>query len=90
MHRAERRLRAGQPGQRPRPSLGLYSPTASAKGITADLAWYENLTDVSAGCRPTSNYDGLVTDWQNAAGNQLRTEMMQAYAADQARTWGQV
>jgi putative aldouronate transport system substrate-binding protein len=66
------------------PSLGLYSPTASAKGVTADLAWYENLTDVIAGRRPMSDYDGLVTDWQNAAGNQVRTELMQAYAANPA------
>jgi putative aldouronate transport system substrate-binding protein len=62
------------------PSLGLYSPTASARGVTADLAWYENLADLIAGRRPMSDYDGLVSGWQNAAGNQVRTELMQAYA----------
>jgi putative aldouronate transport system substrate-binding protein len=64
------------------PSLGLYSPTGSASGVTADLAWYENLTDLIAGRRPMSDYDGLVLDWQKAAGNQVRTELMQAYAAN--------
>ncbi len=65
------------------PSLGLYSPTASAKGVTADLTWYENLADIIAGRRPMGDYDGLVADWQNAAGNQVRTELMQAYSANQ-------
>jgi putative aldouronate transport system substrate-binding protein len=62
------------------PSLGLYSPTASASGVTADLAWYENLTDLIAGRRPMSDYDGLVQNWQKAAGNQVRNELQQAYA----------
>ena len=64
-------------------SLGLYSPTASSKGVTAELAWYDNLTDIIAGRRPMSEFDGLVNDWQKAAGNQVRTELMQAYAANQ-------
>jgi putative aldouronate transport system substrate-binding protein len=66
------------------PSLGLYSPTASARGVTADQAWYDNLTDVIAGRRPMSDFDGLVSDWQNAAGNQVRNELMQAHAANQS------
>ena len=66
------------------PSLGLYSPTGSAKGVTADLTWYENLADVIAGRRPMSDYDGLVSDWQNAAGNQVRNELQQAYARGHA------
>ena len=65
------------------PSLGLYSPTASAKGVTADLSWYENLTDIIAGRRPISDYDQVLSDWQNAAGNQVRAELMQAFAANQ-------
>lgn len=65
------------------PSLGLYSPTASSKGVTADLTWYENLADIIAGRRPMSDYDGLLKDWQNAAGNQVRGELQQAYASSQ-------
>jgi putative aldouronate transport system substrate-binding protein len=65
------------------PSLGLYSPTASSKGVTADQTWYENLADIIAGRRPMSDYDGLLKDWQNAAGNQVRTELQQAYANSQ-------
>jgi putative aldouronate transport system substrate-binding protein len=65
------------------PSLGLYSPTASSKGVTADQTWYENLADIIAGRRPMSDYDGLLKDWQNTAGNQVRTELQQAYASSQ-------
>jgi putative aldouronate transport system substrate-binding protein len=65
------------------PSLGLYSPTGSAKGVTADQTWYENLTDIIAGRRPMSDYDGLLKDWQTAAGNQVRSELQQAYASGQ-------
>ncbi|MBV9580337.1 MAG: hypothetical protein JO057_17255 [Chloroflexi bacterium] len=64
------------------PSLGLYSPTGSASGVTADLAWYDNVTDLIAGRRPMSDYDALVQEWQSAAGNQVRNELMQAYAAN--------
>ncbi len=64
------------------PSLGLYSPAASSRGVTAEQTWFDNLTDIVAGRRPLSDYDNLVADWQNAAGNQVRTELMQAYAAN--------
>jgi len=30
-----------------------------------------------------SDYDGLLKDWQNAAGNQVRGELQQAYASSQ-------
>jgi putative aldouronate transport system substrate-binding protein len=63
------------------PSLGLYSPTASAKGVTADLAWYDNMTEIIAGRRPLGDYGAVLKDWQNAAGNTVRTELMQAFAA---------
>jgi putative aldouronate transport system substrate-binding protein len=66
------------------PSLGLYSPTASSKGVTADQTWYENLADIIAGRRPMSDYDGLLKDWQNTAGNQVRKELQQAYADNQS------
>lgn len=65
------------------PSLGLYSPTASAKGVTADQTWYENMTDIIAGRRPLGDYDDVLKAWQEAAGNKVRMELMQAYAANQ-------
>ena len=65
------------------PSLGLYSPVASSKGVTAEQTWFDNLTDIIAGRRPLSDYDGLVADWQGAAGNQVRAELMRAYAENQ-------
>jgi putative aldouronate transport system substrate-binding protein len=64
------------------PSLGLYSPTEASKGVTARLAWYDNLTDIIAGRRPMSDYDQLETDWRNAAGDQVRGELMQGFAAN--------
>jgi putative aldouronate transport system substrate-binding protein len=66
------------------PSLGLYAPTDSSKGVTAQLTWFENLTDIVAGRRPMADFDQLLKDWQNSAGNQVRTELMRAYAADAA------
>src|SRR5262249_20212035 len=68
----------------PDPSLGLYSPAGSSKGVTAQLMWFDNIADIIAGHRPMSDYDQLLTDWQNAAGNQVRTELMQAYEQQQA------
>lgn len=65
------------------PSLGLYSPAASSKGVTADQSWYENLADIIAGRRPMTDYDGLLKDWQSVAGDQVRKELQQAYASSQ-------
>jgi hypothetical protein len=31
-----------------------------------------------------SDYDGLLKGWQNTAGNQVRTELQQAYASSRA------
>jgi putative aldouronate transport system substrate-binding protein len=60
------------------PSLGLYSPTAASKGVPADKAFNDGLTEIIAGKRPLSDYDQLINDWQTGAGNQIRTELMQA------------
>ena len=62
------------------PSLGLYSPTSTSKGVPVEKALMDALTELMAGRRPVSDYDQLVKDWQNAAGNQIRTELMQANA----------
>ncbi|MBV8087044.1 MAG: hypothetical protein JO247_19730 [Chloroflexi bacterium] len=62
------------------PSLGLYSTTSTSKEATADKTMADGLTEIIAGRRPLADFDGLVRDWQDAAGNQVRTEFMQALA----------
>jgi putative aldouronate transport system substrate-binding protein len=60
------------------PSLGLYSPTATSKGVPVDKAFNDGLSEIIAGRRPLSDYDQLLGGWQASAGNQIRTELMQA------------
>ena len=73
-------IQAGQPD----PSLGLYSETQSTKGALAEQPFLDGLTDVVLGRRPFADYDQLVKDWQNAGGNQIRTELEQGFAASSA------
>lgn len=61
-------------------SLGLYSPTATSKGVPVDKAFTDGLSEIIAGRRPLADYDQLLKDWQAAVGNQIRTELMQALA----------
>jgi putative aldouronate transport system substrate-binding protein len=62
-------------------SLGLYSETQSTKAALAEQPFLDGLTDVVLGRRPLADFDQLVKDWQNAGGNQIRTELERAYAA---------
>jgi putative aldouronate transport system substrate-binding protein len=66
------------------PTDGYYSATAFGKGVTADVTFYDGLIDVLLGRRPFSDYDGLVRDWQTAAGDQIRKEYLDAMAAAKA------
>jgi putative aldouronate transport system substrate-binding protein len=66
------------------PTLGLYSETMSSKGATAEQPFLDGLTDVVLGRRPMSDYDQLVKDWQNAGGDQIRSELEQSLAASSA------
>jgi putative aldouronate transport system substrate-binding protein len=70
-------IQAGQPDA----SLGLYSETQSTRAALAEQPFLDGLTDVVLGRRPLADFDQLVKDWQNAGGNQIRTELEQAFAA---------
>ncbi len=63
------------------PTNGFYSPTAYAKGVQADNSFWDGIRDIILSRRPMSDYDGLVTDWKNTAGDQVRKEYTDAMAA---------
>jgi putative aldouronate transport system substrate-binding protein len=63
------------------PTNGVYSPTQYAKGNQADMAWQDGTRDIIVGRRPMSDYDQLVTDWKNTAGDTIRKEYTDAMAA---------
>jgi putative aldouronate transport system substrate-binding protein len=63
------------------PTLGYYAPTSSSKGIPINQAFTDGITDIIAGRRPFSEYDGLVKDWQSNGGDQTRKEYQDAIKA---------
>ena len=63
------------------PTNGLYSPTIYSKGAVANMAFWDGLREIISGHAPMSNFDQLVSDWRNAAGDQVRKEYMDAIAA---------
>jgi putative aldouronate transport system substrate-binding protein len=63
------------------PTVGFYSQTDGTKGGLLNKAFYDGVTDIVAGRRPFTDYDGLVNDWRTAGGNQTRTEYEAAIAA---------
>ena len=66
------------------PTLGYYSPTFTSKNVPIEKAFNDGLTEIITGRGPLSNYDQVLKDWQAGAGNQMRTEYMQAIAASQS------
>jgi putative aldouronate transport system substrate-binding protein len=56
------------------PTRGYHSMTQSRKGVAADQAFYDGVADLLFNRRPFSDYDQLVSDWRNAAGDAIRTE----------------
>jgi putative aldouronate transport system substrate-binding protein len=63
-------------------TLGYYSPTAaSSAGKQAEQAWTDGLNNIMLGRDPLSNYDELVKNWQNTAGNKIKQEYNDALAA---------
>lgn len=66
------------------PTLGFTSTTLDTKGVTLFQTLTDGITDVLAGRRPMSDFDGIVKDWQTNGGNQIRTELEQSIAAARA------
>jgi len=63
------------------PTLGFSSATLDSKGVPLFQALTDAITDVLAGRRPLSDFDGIVKEWQNNGGNQIRTELEQSIAS---------
>jgi putative aldouronate transport system substrate-binding protein len=66
------------------PTLGFYSPASSTKGLAVNQTFTDGITDVMAGRRPMTDFDGLVRDWRANGGDQIRSEYEQAIAAAKA------
>jgi putative aldouronate transport system substrate-binding protein len=64
------------------PTLGYQSATLDSKGAPLGRTLTDGITDLLAGRRPMSEFDQVVKEWQNGGGNQIRTELEKAIAAD--------
>jgi putative aldouronate transport system substrate-binding protein len=65
------------------PSLGLISSTNQAKGGLLLKNFTDSLIDFVVGRRDLSEFPQLVSDWRSNGGDQIRTELQQAYSAAQ-------
>lgn len=63
------------------PTLGFYSPTNYTRGSVAEMNFRQAVVDVAVGRRPFSDWDQIVRDWRGAAGDQVRKEYLDAFAA---------
>ena len=60
------------------PTNGYYSPTFFGKGQVAEQAFYDGVREIVLGRSQMSDYDGLVRQWNSAAGEQVKQEFLQA------------
>jgi putative aldouronate transport system substrate-binding protein len=63
------------------PTLGYYSPTASAKKVVLTNTMFDALTQILAGRSSMSDYDRMVAEWRTNGGEQIRKEYMDAMAS---------
>jgi putative aldouronate transport system substrate-binding protein len=63
------------------PTLGLYSETNQDVGANIGATLSAGLSDIILSRRPMSDYDQIIQDWRSSGGDQIRTELQQAYAA---------
>jgi len=66
------------------PTFGMYAPALASKGVTANRTMVDGVTDIIAGRRPISEFDAMLKDWQDQAGEQIRKELQDAIAASKA------
>jgi putative aldouronate transport system substrate-binding protein len=62
------------------PSIGLYSETDQAHGVTLNQMIFDRVLDIAAGHAPMSDLDQLVKDWRGQGGDKLRDEFQKAAA----------
>jgi len=63
------------------PTLGLYSDTNASKGPVIQQTFLQSVSEIIAGRRPLTDYDGLVNAWKSSGGDTIRTEFEQALSA---------
>jgi putative aldouronate transport system substrate-binding protein len=62
------------------PTVGLYSPTNSSRGIQLTQPFTDGVSEMIRGTRPLSELTTLVSDWRSGGGDKIREEFQQALA----------
>jgi putative aldouronate transport system substrate-binding protein len=62
------------------PTVGLYSPTETAKGPLLTQKVLDGLGDIVTGRSPLTALDQLVKGWRSGGGDEMRSDFQQAYA----------
>jgi putative aldouronate transport system substrate-binding protein len=65
------------------PAANLYSPTAIKNNQTLSQLIADTATSIVTGREDIPALDGLISDWQSRAGNDIRAEYEAAYVANQ-------
>jgi putative aldouronate transport system substrate-binding protein len=65
----------------PDPTRGYHSMTQSRKGVAADQAFHDGVTDILFNRRPFTDFDALVNDWRTAAGDAIRKDFLDEISA---------
>ncbi|QDP95905.1 extracellular solute-binding protein [Microlunatus elymi] len=60
-------------------ALGLFSNAQATKNATADKAFNDTVNDIIQGRKPYSELKNAISTWQNAVGNEMRTEYQDQY-----------
>jgi putative aldouronate transport system substrate-binding protein len=63
------------------PSIGLYSDTDQAHGVTLNQMIFDRVLGIAAGHAPMSDLDQLVKDWRSQGGDSVREEFQKAAEA---------
>jgi putative aldouronate transport system substrate-binding protein len=63
------------------PTLGLYAPTAAARGPLLDRTLTEGVAEIVNGRKPLAELDDLVAAWRTGGGETIRGEFEQALQA---------
>ena len=64
------------------PVIGMTTPTIDKQGAPLQQQLQDGLFDLVTGRRPLTDYDAFVKEWQSGGGEQIRTELQQALAAN--------
>jgi putative aldouronate transport system substrate-binding protein len=63
------------------PTMGFYAPTNYTRGTVAEMSFRQAVVDVVVGRRQFNEWEQIVKDWRSAAGDQVRKEYLDAFAA---------